>query len=1046
MGNDTLETVHKTLQEKFGHTEFKSTLQKDAVLAAIQGSSDVFVSMPTGSGKSLCYQLPAVIKERCVAVVVSPLLALITDQIEHLVKRKIVAETINSKMLADDRNRVCNDLKTKCPNTQLLYITPEQAATSSFQEILAHLHKHKQLSYFVVDEAHCVSQWGHDFRPDYLKLGKLREKYMDIPCIALTATATAQVEKDIYEQLSLRAPVARFKTSCFRPNLFYDVVFQNTSADPETDLALYASEWLGDNWETQPLKIRPCGIIYCRTRETTGTLAEILTTKGVPTKAYHAGLKDRERAAVQDEWMTGKIPVITATISFGMGVDKASVRFVAHWCMPQSVAGYYQESGRAGRDGKPAGCRIFYSRKERNSVEFLLKQDLAKKSKKGKKYEKQAQLTMKSYEAMVRYCETPQCRHGVFSSYFGDKPPDCKKKCDFCLDPKDTEQKTQAFFSSDVGKIPSLNLFDDDSDLYGGGRRGQEKEADYYRKNKEESGAKKDKNSLIAKQFSIRRGSGGSDDAPQITPEELEAIRKSVLTAAESTSIKIAGLKITSRESYFKLLQEALWKNYVQARKVEPDLPNLSEDEIMLRALEIEYAVFSATTVITIYRRKMALLTSEIKKETVKFNLYVHAPEAAVAVSGASSDLDTENSSSSFVKASEMMLATPAVAEDKPIKLEVVQDSSVQTPASPVGSSLFGKKRVSRLVASENGIVPFSTLPPPPKPASSESDLIARAKEVEARLSTQLSFMSKSTGADLIVKQPDSTSGLDRSNKSRNGSGKESPKTSSKRTSYKSSKRSLESQTSLDRFFTSKKQRLESQPDNSEIDTSATATETEKPTIQPTTETTTKEKHSHRHEKPIKLEPGVTPSKTEKPKSSSGGSSSRSDEKMKPSSKDDQQISSSLTPVKKVEKPKSSSSSSAEKSKSSSSSAEKSKSSSSSAEKSRGSSASSEKPKSSSGSAEKPKSGSGSAEKKKGTSSPDKSKQDIANLVIRCLMPHYAEKKISSRDLFKALARHLSHVIRSLTPPLTSETDVKEFIEKFFQERGGKINSEEDFK
>lgn len=519
-----------------------------------------------------------------------------------------------------------------------------------------------------------------------------------------------------------------------------------------------------------------------------------------------------------------------------------------------------------------------------------------------------------------------------------------------------------------------------------------------------------------------------------------------MLTAAESTSIKIAGLKITSRESYFKLLQEALWKNYVQARKVEPDLPNLSEDEIMLRALEIEYAVFSATTVITIYRRKMALLTSEIKKETVKFNLYVHAPEAAVAVSGASSDLDTENSSSSFVKASEMMLATPAVAEDKPIKLEVVQDSSVQTPASPVGSSLFGKKRVSRLVASENGIVPFSTLPPPPKPASSESDLIARAKEVEARLSTQLSFMSKSTGADLIVKQPDSTSGLDRSNKSRNGSGKESPKTSSKRTSYKSSKRSLESQTSLDRFFTSKKQRLESQPDNSEIDTSATATETEKPTIQPTTETTTKEKHSHRHEKPIKLEPGVTPSKTEKPKSSSGGSSSRSDEKMKPSSKDDQQISSSLTPVKKVEKPKSSSSSSAEKSKSSSSSAEKSKSSSSSAEKSRGSSASSEKPKSSSGSAEKPKSGSGSAEKKKGTSSPDKSKQDIANLVIRCLMPHYAEKKISSRDLFKALARHLSHVIRSLTPPLTSETDVKEFIEKFFQERGGKINSEEDFK
>lgn len=357
----------------------------------------------------------------------------------------------------------------------------------------------------------------------------------------------------------------------------------------------------------------------------------------------------------------------------------------------------------------------------------------------------------------------------------------------------------------------------------------------------------------------------------------------------------------------------------------------------------------------------MALLTNEIKKETDKFNLYVHVREASAAASAASSDLDTENSNSGFVKASEMMAATPAITEEKPNKPEVVQDSLAETAASPVGSSLFGKKRVSRLVASENGN--FSALPSPPKPASTESDLIARAKEVEARLSTQLSFMSKSTGADLIAKRPDSSSSLDRSSKSRNGSGKESPKTSSKRTSYKSSKRSLESQTSLDRFFTSKKQRLESQPDNSKIDTLSTATETEKPTIQPISESPKKEKHGHRHEKPTNP---ATPSKTEKPKSNSGGSS-RSDEKTKPS-KEDKKISSSLTPVKKADKSKSSSN---------------------------------------------------SAEKSKSTSSPDKNKQDIANLVIRCLMPHYAEKKISSRDLFKALARHLSHVIRGLTPPLT---------------------------
>ena len=363
----------------------------------------------------------------------------------------------------------------------------------------------------------------------------------------------------------------------------------------------------------------------------------------------------------------------------------------------------------------------------------------------------------------------------------------------------------------------------------------------------------------------------------------------------------------------------------------------------------------------------MALLTNEIKKSTDKFNLYEHVIDTGTpSVSGLFSDLETENTKSGFVKASDMVFATPVTTEEKTIKLED-EDSSIQTPASPVGSSLFGKKRVSRLVVSENGLV--STLSSsPPKPASADSDLIARAKEVEARLSTQLSYMSKSSGADLNAKSINSTSDSDRSNKANNGSSKQA---SSKQSSFKSSKRSLDHQTSLDRFFTAKRQRLEPQQDNSQSETIPVVSETEKLTSHSTNESSKKEKYGHRPEKPIN--PESTPIKTEKSKSSNR--SSRSDEKVKSTSKEGQKVSWSLiTPVKKVDK-------------------------------SKGSSSSGDKMKSS------------SADKTK--SSPDKSKQDIANLVIRCLMPHYSEKKISSRDLFKALARHLSHVVRSLTPPLT---------------------------
>ena len=278
-----------------------------------------------------------------------------------------------------------------------------------------------------------------------------------MPWVALTATASSPVVEDIHKQLSLKKvkqfkvrknfPLAcdisciytasfmlifvfSFQVPCFRPNLFYDVQFRDIMRDEFEDVKDFALAALGEGWEEKRDRHSGAGIIYCRTREGTEELAKQLRKRGVPCKAYHAGLGDSQRVAVQEAWMSGETPVITATVSFGMGVDKASVRFVVHWCAPQSVAGYYQESGRAGRDGKQAYCRVYYSRQERDTVSFLLKKELG--SAKTERKKERAKASVKSFETMIKYCEGTFCRHSVFSKHFGDSPPECKKRCDTC--------------------------------------------------------------------------------------------------------------------------------------------------------------------------------------------------------------------------------------------------------------------------------------------------------------------------------------------------------------------------------------------------------------------------------------------------------------------------------------------------------------------------------------------------------------------------------------------------------------------------------------
>lgn len=342
---------------------------------------------------------------------------------------------------------------------------------------------------FFFYQCHCVSEMGHQFRKDYLKLGELRTRYPTVKWIGLTATASKDVTDDVFKQLNLKEPKS-FKTPCFRKNLFYDIVYKNSIHDDYIHLRDFALKCLRSKMADEKPNNAPCGIIYCRTRESVERVAIGLSKQNVATKPYHAGLNDKDRKQIQEDWMNGGFPVICATNSFGMGVhylqlfgyrdfcciislifnisgvDKATVRFVVHWDVPQNIAAYYQESGRAGRDGKSSYCRLYYCRQEVKSISFLLNQTLQKTPDCVK-----AKRSVKEFEKLVDHCEALKCRHLLFSQYFGDQAPDCKKRklCDVCKDLKNAEKKLETFHrlinSSFVSK---MDVDFDSSDLYEG--------------------------------------------------------------------------------------------------------------------------------------------------------------------------------------------------------------------------------------------------------------------------------------------------------------------------------------------------------------------------------------------------------------------------------------------------------------------------------------------------------------------------------------------------------------------------------------------------
>lgn len=400
--------LRNELKEFFGYDSFKGN-QEDIINHLI-GGGNAFVLMPTGGGKSLCYQLPALLMSGT-AIVISPLIALMKNQVDAIrgfvSGNEGIAHFLNSSLNKAQLNAVREDLLSG--STKLLYVAPESLNKDENIELL----KGTKISFYAVDEAHCISEWGHDFRPEYRRIKAMVDEIGKAPIIALTATATPKVQSDIQKNLGIQDAKV-FKSSFNRPNLYYEI---RDKIEPEKDIIKFIRQNSGKS-----------GIIYCLSRKKVEEIAQLLNINGIKALPYHAGLDAKTRAENQDKFLMEEVDVIVATIAFGMGIDKPDVRFVIHYDIPKSIEGYYQETGRAGRDGKEGVCITYYSYKDIQKLEKFMQGKPVAEQEIGK------QLLMET----VAYAESNECRRKLLLDYFGEVyPKDNCGSCDNCLHPKE---------------------------------------------------------------------------------------------------------------------------------------------------------------------------------------------------------------------------------------------------------------------------------------------------------------------------------------------------------------------------------------------------------------------------------------------------------------------------------------------------------------------------------------------------------------------------------------------------------------------------------
>jgi ATP-dependent DNA helicase RecQ len=405
-----------SLKEFFGFDTFKG--MQEEVISTIMEGDDCFVIMPTGAGKSLCYQLPALISDGT-AIIISPLIALMKNQVDAIRgfgESDAVAHFLNSSLTKTQTDKVKADVTSG--HTKMLYVAPETLKKDETIEFLRSV----KVSFVAVDEAHCISEWGHDFRPEYRRIKQIVKEIDDVPMVALTATATPKVQIDIQKSLNM-VDARVFKSSFNRDNLYYEVSPKGSKAQTMKDIISFINKRKGKS-----------GIVYCLSRKKTEEISEILLANGINALPYHAGLDAKTRAGNQDKFLMEDADVICATIAFGMGIDKPDVRFIIHYDVPKSLEGYYQETGRAGRDGLDGDCILFFNPKDTEKLEKFLKD----------KPVAEREIGTQLISEMAFFAESSQCRRKSLLHYFGENfnADNCNKMCDNCRNPRETHDVT----------------------------------------------------------------------------------------------------------------------------------------------------------------------------------------------------------------------------------------------------------------------------------------------------------------------------------------------------------------------------------------------------------------------------------------------------------------------------------------------------------------------------------------------------------------------------------------------------------------------------